>query len=147
MDFDRPIGGVPARELAAAYGTPLCVIDTGELELEIDRFVRAFVARGIAVGYASKAFLCTAMAELLAATPLRLDVCSIGELITGERGGFPAGRIYFHGVAKTDRELQAIADGRVAFGVLDNVEEIERLAPIAERAKRPVDVMLRGSCD
>jgi diaminopimelate decarboxylase len=140
--LDGEIGGVPARELIAAYGTPLVVIDTGELELEIDRFVRAFVSRGITVGYAGKAFLITAMAELLAATPLRLDVCSLGELITGERGGYPAGRIYFHGVAKTDAELQAIAGGRVAFGVIDNAEEIERLAKIAD-ASAPVNVMLR----
>jgi len=136
------IGGVPARELAAAYGTPLVVIDTGELELEIDRFVRAFVARSIAVGYAGKALLVTALAELLAATPLRLDVCSLGELITGDRGGYPAGRMYFHGVAKTDAELQAIVDGRVAFGVIDNAEEMERLASLAS-AQTPVDVMLR----
>jgi diaminopimelate decarboxylase len=133
---------VPARELAAEYGTPLVVIDIDEFELEIDRFVRAFVARGIAVGYAGKAFLVTALAELLAATPLRLDVCSLGELITGERGGFPSGRIYFHGVAKTDAELAAIAGGRVAFGVLDNAEEIERLAELA-RPDAPANVMLR----
>ncbi len=140
--IDGAIGGIPARELVAAYGTPLAVIDTGELDLEIDRFVRAFVSRGIAVGYAGKAFLVTALAELLAATPLRLDVCSLGELITGERGGFPAGRIYFHGVAKSDAELTAIASGRVAFGVIDNAEEIERLANIA-RGGAPVNVMLR----
>jgi diaminopimelate decarboxylase len=140
--IDESIGGVPAHELAAAYGTPLAVIDIDELELEIDRFTRAFIARGIAVGYASKAFLVTALAELLAATPLRLDVCSLGELITGERGGYPTGRIYFHGVAKSDAELQAIADGRVAFGVIDNAEEIERLAARAH-AGAPVDVMLR----
>jgi diaminopimelate decarboxylase len=136
------IGGVPARELAAEYGTPLVLIDVDELDLEIDRFARAFVARGIAVGYAGKAFLVTALAELLAATPLRLDVCSLGELITGERGGFPSGRIYFHGVAKTDAELAAIASGRVAFGVLDNAEEIERLAECAT-ADAPTNVMLR----
>ncbi len=140
--IDGAIGGVPARELAATYGTPLVVIDTGEVELEIDRFERAFVTRGITVAYAGKAFLVTAFAELLAATPLRLDVCSLGELITGERGGFPAARMYFHGVAKTDAELQAIASGRVAFGVIDNAEEIERLAQLG-RADAPVAVMLR----
>jgi diaminopimelate decarboxylase len=142
LTIDGEIGGVPARELVATYGTPLTVIDTGELELEIERLNRAFIARGIAVGYAGKAFLITAMAELLAATPLRLEVCSLGELITGERGGYPAARIYFHGVAKTDDELRAIAAGRVAFGVIDNAEEIERLAAIAT-LDAPVNVMLR----
>jgi diaminopimelate decarboxylase len=142
LPYDGAIGGVPATELVAAYGTPLVVIDTGELDLEIDRFVRAFAARGIAIGYAGKALLVTALAELLAATPLWLDVCSLGELVTGERGGFPAARMYFHGVAKTGEELQAIADGRVAFGVIDNAEEIERLAGIVP-AGATVDVMLR----
>lgn len=140
--IDESLGGVPATELAAAYGTPLAVLDTGEVELEIDRFVRAFGSRDIAVAYAGKAFLVTAFAELLAATPLWLDVCSLGELITAERGGFPAARIYFHGAAKTHDELHAIVSRRVAFGVIDSAEEIERLAALAT-ADAPVDVMLR----
>jgi diaminopimelate decarboxylase len=139
---DKPLGGVSARELADAYGTPLFVIDLDELDLEIDRFVRACAPHGIAVGYAGKAFLCGALAEHLAATPLRLDVCSLGELVTAERGGFPAGRMYFHGCGKTDDELRAIADRRVAFAVVDNHEELERLAALASQAA-PVDVMLR----
>lgn len=132
---------MPATELAAAYGTPLFVVDLDEIDLEIERFVRAFAARGITVGYAAKAFLCVAFAELLAATPLRLDVCSLGELLTAERGGFPAGRIYLHGAAKTDGELAAAVEGRVAFDVIDNREEMERLAALARGAR--VDVMLR----
>jgi diaminopimelate decarboxylase len=142
LAVDRALGGVPARELAAAYGTPLFVIDLGRLDLEIDRFVRACAPRGIAVGYAGKAFLCTAFAEHLAATPLRLDVCSLGELLTAERGGFPAGRMYFHGCGKTDEELATVVDRRVAFDVIDNREELERLAALAS-ASEPVEVMLR----
>jgi diaminopimelate decarboxylase len=140
--LDKQLGGVSARELADAYGTPLFVIDLDELDLEIDRFVRACTPHGIAIGYAGKAFLCGALAEHLAATPLRLDVCSLGELVTAERGGFPAGRMYFHGVGKSDDELRAIVDRRVAFGVIDNHEELERLAPLASQ-NDPVDVMLR----
>jgi diaminopimelate decarboxylase len=148
IDTSRPgayhatFGGVPAAELIDVYGTPLIVIDVDALELEIDRISRAFVERGITVAYAAKAFFVTALAELLAATRLHVDVCSLGELTTAERGGFPAQRLYFHGVAKTDDELRAIADGRVAFGVIDGEEEIERLAAIASVA-HPVDVMLR----
>jgi diaminopimelate decarboxylase len=135
-------GGVPTAELIATYETPLVVVDLDEFELEVERFTRAFEARGITVGYAAKAFLVTALAELLAATPLFLDVCSLGELLTAERGGFPARRLYMHGVAKTDAELHAIAEGRVAFGVIDGAEEVERLAALATPAA-PVDVMLR----
>lgn len=136
------MGGIPASELAACYGTPLFVLDLDELELEIERFVSAFGRRGITVGYAGKAFLCAALAELLAATPLRLDVCSLGELVTAERGGFPAGRIYFHGAAKTDAELDAIVERRAAFDVIDGAEELERLAAQAHSGD-PVEVMVR----
>lgn len=140
--LDEKIGGVPSSELAAAYGTPLHLIDTDEFALEIDRFERAFGAREIAVGYAAKAFLCIGLAELIAQTRLRLDVCSLGELLTAERGGVPAQRLYFHGCGKTDSELAAVVDGRVAFDVIDNVEELQRLAELAASAP-PVDVMLR----
>lgn len=139
---DLAIGGVPVSELAATYGTPLHLIDLDELELEIDRFARSFGARGITVGYAGKAFLCIALAEHLAATALRLDVCSLGELLTAERGGMPRERLYFHGCGKTYEELRAIADGRVAFNVIDNCEELEALAAIAAGGAS-VDVMLR----
>jgi diaminopimelate decarboxylase len=139
---DKALGGVPARELAEAYGTPLFVVDLDALDLEIHRFTEACAPHGIGVGYAGKAFLCAALAEHLAATPLRLDVCSIGELVTAERGGFPAGRMYFHGCGKTDEELQAIVDRRVAFDVIDNSEELERLAALAS-PRQPVEVMLR----
>jgi diaminopimelate decarboxylase len=140
--IDTPIAGVPASELAAEYGTPLVVYDLDEIELAVDALTRAFIARGITVAYAAKAFLCTALVEVLAATPLWLDVCSLGELRTAERGGFPAGRIYFHGCGKTDEELHAIAAGRVAFAVVDNREELERLAAIA-RPETPCEIALR----
>ena len=139
---DRTIAGIPARELAAQYGTPLFLIDLDVLDLEIDRFTRACAPHDIALAYAGKAFLCSALAEHFAATPLRLDVCSLGELVTAERGGFPAGRMYFHGCGKTDAELRAIVEGRVAFDVIDNFEELERLTAIAQGGE-PVDVMLR----
>lgn len=142
LAVDKTIAGIPARELAETYGTPLFVIDLDELDLEIDRFVSACAPRGITVGYAAKALLVTALAEHLAATPLRLDVCSLGELVTAERGGFPAGRLYFHGCGKSDEELRAIVERRVAFDVIDNDEELERLAALAS-PDAPVDVMVR----
>ena len=142
LAVDKRIGGIPARELAEAYGTPLFVIDLDELDLEIDRFMTACAPHGIAVGYAGKAFLCAGLAEHLAATPLRLDVCSLGELVTAEAGGFPANRMYFHGCGKTGDELRAIVERRVAFNVIDNREELERVAALASPSA-PLEVMLR----
>ena len=50
--------------------------------------------------------------------------------------------MYFHGCGKTADELRAIVDRRVAFDVIDNREELERLAALASPGD-PVDVMLR----
>ncbi len=133
---DGAIGGVPAAELAEAYGTPLFLLDLDRLDLEIARFAAACAPHGIAVGYAAKALLVTALAEHLAATSLRLDVCSLGELVTAERGGFPAGRLYFHGCGKTDAELRA---DRRAAGRLrrDRQPRGARAAGRAGRGRRP----------
>ncbi len=50
--------------------------------------------------------------------------------------------MYFHGCGKTDAELRAIVERRVAFDVIDNREELERLAALASPGD-PVEVMLR----
>ena len=94
------------------------------------------------VSYAGKALLLVALARRLAASPLGLDVCSLGELLTAERANFPAARLVMHGCAKTDAELAAVASGRVGRIVIDNAGEIARLAAVA-RASEPVSVLLR----
>jgi diaminopimelate decarboxylase len=136
------LGGSSAEVLAQTYGTPLLVIDTDVLDASIARFAALGTELGIDVAYAGKALLIVALARRLAATPLALDVCSLGELLTAERAGFPAARIVMHGCGKTDDELAAAVAGRVGRLVIDNREELERLARIA-RAERPLAVLLR----
>ena len=101
------IGGVAACELADAYGTPLLVIDTDVLDANIARFERARTELGIDVAYAGKALLFVALARRMASGSLDLDVCSLGELLTAERAGFPAHRLVMHGCGKTPHELRA----------------------------------------
>ncbi len=136
------LGGIPAETLATHYGTPLLVIDTDVLDGAVARFAALGAELGIDVAYAGKALLVVALARRLAGTALRLDVCSLGELLTAERAGFPAARLVMHGCAKTDDELRAVANGRATRIVIDNREEIARLATLAD-AQRPVHVLLR----
>ncbi len=136
------LGGVAAETLAQTYGTPLLVIDTGVFDAAVARFAALGDELGIDVAYAGKALLIVALARRLAAAPLALDVCSLGELLTAERAGFPAARIVMHGCGKTDEELAAAVAGRVGRLVVDNHEELERLAPIA-RSAAPLPILLR----
>jgi diaminopimelate decarboxylase len=136
------LGGVSATELAAAYGTPLLVLDTEILDANLERFARAGTRLGIDICYAGKALLFVALARRIAAAGLGIDVCSLGELLTAERAGVAAARLVMHGCGKTDVELDAIADGRVGRVVIDNEHELAALAARA-RAERPVEVLLR----
>ncbi len=135
------IGGVRAQDLAAAYGTPLLVLDYDVLDAAIAAFVDACAPHAMEVAYAGKALLLVALARHLKHTPLQLDVCSLGELAAAERAAFPADRISMHGCGKIDEELDAAVAGRVGRIIVDNVNELERLA--LHKSANPIAVLLR----
>ncbi|MBV8363309.1 MAG: diaminopimelate decarboxylase [Candidatus Eremiobacteraeota bacterium] len=138
----RLLGGVSVNELVARYGTPLLVIDGAVLAASIEAFTSVAGRAEIEVSYAGKALLLVGLAQLLQRTRLRLEVCSLGELATAERAGFPSERMDLHGCGKTDEELMAAADHRVARTIVDNVPELKRLASLAKAAS-PIRVLLR----
>ena len=70
------IGGCSVSELAATYGTPLFVYDEDHLRARCREAVQAFGRRNVV--YASKAFLCKAMALLAYEEGLLLDVATGG---------------------------------------------------------------------
>jgi len=136
------IADVSVDELAQIYGTPLVVFDASTFERTLERFHRAAEPHGISIAYAAKAFLFVKLVQRIARHAwLKLDVCSIGEIATAVRGGLDAARMYLHGCGKSDAELDAAIDGRVAFIVVDGIDELQTLL---ERAKgRSVPIGLR----
>jgi diaminopimelate decarboxylase len=135
------IGGVRAGDLASAQGTPALFLDLAVLDASVRELLDACAPHGVGISYAAKALLVVAFARRLRAFPIGIDVASIGELVTAERGGITSNRITFHGAGKSDEELDAALDGRCARIVVDGIEELERLAA---RAKgRKADVLLR----
>ena len=146
--FDRTL--VPAallaldlEALAEQFGTPLFVYDEDELRRRCREYAAHFGAANVA--YAGKAFLCSAMARLVADEGLGLDVATGGELHVALRAGFPAGRITFHGNNKSDAELAAAVDADVGRIVADSSDELDRLERVAaERTGgRELDVLVR----
>jgi len=127
------VGGVCVNELAKAYGTPALVLDGHVLDATVSEFIEAALQHDIDVAYAGKALLLIELVRLLAQTPLQLDVCSLGELISAERGGMPAHRMTLHGCGKSEDELAAAASGRVGRTVVDNLEELAALAATGAR--------------
>jgi diaminopimelate decarboxylase len=132
------IGGCDTLELAREFGTPAYVVAEDDVRARARAFVEAFRARADAfdVLFASKAFPCTAVYRLLAEEGIGCDVASGGELALALRGGFDPARIYLHGNAKSDAEIeQALATG-VGHIVIDNVDEIDRLDRLVGEGRR-----------
>ena len=129
------VGGCDVIELADRYGTPLFVYD--ELHLR-ERAREAVDAFGDGATYASKAFLCRAMARLVAEEGLGIDVATGGELHVALSAGTPAERITLHGNNKAVEELARALEVGVGRIVVDSFEEIDRIeALVASGASRP----------
>lgn len=133
------LGGCDVLEIVEAFGTPVFIYDEAHLRARCAEAVRAF---GDGVAYATKAFLCTAMAKLAVEEGMCLDVATGGELHTALTAGVPGERIVLHGNNKSDAELHAAFAAGVRRIVVDSESEIDRLERIVEGDRR-VPVLLR----
>ncbi len=120
----------------------MLVIDLNVVDAAIDRFRRAAPPDELEISYAAKAFLTVGFARHLAVGGIGLDVCSLGELLTAERAGYPKQRLTFHGAGKTADELAAVASGRVGTVVVDGIEELRALARLVS-SDHTIDIVLR----
>lgn len=134
------IGGCDVTELAETYGTPLFVYDEQQLR---DRCREAVAAFGDGVAYATKAFLCRAMARLAHEEGMHLDVASGGELAIALAADVPAERLILHGNNKNDDELVLAREAGVGRIVVDSFDELDRLDRLYAVDGRVPKVLLR----
>ena len=123
------IGGVDVVELANALGTPLFVYDEEHLRSRCREAVEAW---GEGVAYATKAFLCKAMARLAHEEGMCLDVSTAGEMHVALAAGVPPERLVLHGNNKSDDELSAALAAGVGRIVVDSFDEIDRLGRLTD---------------
>jgi diaminopimelate decarboxylase len=121
------VGGVDLVSLADEWGTPLFVYDEAHLRT---RCREAVTAWGEGVAYATKAFLCSAMARLAHEEGMWLDVSTGGELHVALSAGVPAHRLVLHGNNKSADELGRALEAGVGRIVVDSFDEIERLSTL-----------------
>ncbi len=137
------IGGCTVNELVQQYGSPLYILDESSLRTACQQYRDAwkqYYAGESLVIYASKAWNCLAICNIVTNEGLGIDVVSAGELLTAVKAGAQPQHIYFHGNNKSVTELKlAIEQG--CNIVVDNWLEIETLNTLA--SSKPVPVMLR----
>ncbi|MBI2918560.1 MAG: diaminopimelate decarboxylase [Chloroflexi bacterium] len=141
------IGGCDTVELAQRFGTPLYIFDEATLREQCRSFIGEFQRhhQDAQVLYASKAFICKALARVFGEEGLGLDAVSAGEVAIARSAGFPMERVYFHGNNKLREELELALDWGVGRVVVDNEHELGLLESVAQGRGRRQAILLRIS--
>jgi diaminopimelate decarboxylase len=143
---DASIGGVSVAALAKTYGTPLYVIDGETLRhacREYQETLTQHYTAGHQVVLACKSNFNLGLAKLIASEGLGCDVVSAGELMTAIQAGISGDKIVFNGNLKSEEEIALAIDHKVSRIILDNFDEIERVAKIAKSKGVKVNVLAR----
>jgi diaminopimelate decarboxylase len=124
------IGAIDVLDLADEFGTPLFVYDEDDIR---DRARAAVAAFGDGVAYASKAFLCKAMARLAYDEGMCIDVSTAGEMHVALAAGVPPARLVLHGNNKSEDELARAIDVGIGRIVVDSNDEMDRIGDLLKQ--------------
>jgi diaminopimelate decarboxylase len=139
--------GVSLEDAAAAHGTPLYLYSRAAVEAAYHAYDRAFAAVPHRICYALKANASGAILRVLAKLGAGADIVSGMEMQAALRAGFPAERIVFAGVGKTDAELQLGIEQGVFLINAESEAEIARIGAAASARGKTVRVALRVNPD
>ena len=138
------VGGCDVVSLVEEFGSPLYILDEFTLRTACQQYQNSFKKYydgEFLVIYASKAWNCLAVCNIINSEGLGIDVVSGGELYTARQAGINPSQIYFHGNNKSAEELKlGVTEGCTI--VVDNWWELQLLESIAT-VEQPVRIMLR----
>jgi diaminopimelate decarboxylase len=139
------IGGNDVLKLKEKYGTPLYIVDISTIKNQCKSYRENFTFSDLDVEiiYAAKAFICTAMCQLMDKEGLGLDVSTGGELFIALNSDFPANRMYFHGNNKSEEEIRYGLESKVGYFMVDNFKELETLGKLCEASNIRQKIMFR----
>ncbi|MBI5871256.1 MAG: diaminopimelate decarboxylase [Actinobacteria bacterium] len=139
------VAGCDLMELAAEFGTPLIVYDEDQIRDRFRQYKQAFSARtdDFDIIYASKAFTCIAMCQLIVQEGISLDVASGGELYTALKAWVPPENIYLHGNANSRDEIERAVRNEVGHVIVDSLDELRALDETALAQGKTQKIMLR----
>lgn len=140
------VDGVKVTDIADEYGTPCYIMSENTIRENCRKYKNAiekyYGGNGLPL-FASKAFSCTEIYRIVASEGLGTDVVSGGELYTALKAGFDPKKIYFHGNAKTEKELLMAIESEVGHIVVDNIEELMLLDRLAGEKGKIANISFR----
>ncbi|WP_407148913.1 diaminopimelate decarboxylase [Bradyrhizobium sp. ORS 86] len=134
-------------ELAEAIGTPFYCYSTATLERHYRVFSEAFAGEKSLVCYAMKANSNQSVLRTLARLGAGADVVSGGELKRALAAGFPASKILFSGVGKTEAELRAALAADILCINIESEPELELLSRLAVEMGKTARISVRVNPD
>lgn len=140
-DGNLSIGGVEVRDMASQFNTPLFIYDESHLRARCREAVAAFGPDSVI--YATKAFLCKAMAKLAHEEGVLLDVATGGEFHVALSAGVPGSRCVMHGNNKSVDELRMAITNNIRHIVVDSFDELDRLESLHAEGLPAPRVQLR----
>ncbi len=139
--------GVPVKDLAAKYSTPLYVYSYNTFIGHYLKLKRAFAAVKPLICYSVKANSNQAVLKALVDKGAGLDIVSGGELFRALKAGCDPGKIVYASVGKTDSEIEEAISRDILFFNAESLPELENINRIAGRLGKTVSVAIRINPD
>ena len=143
LPFEK-ISGVPVRELAKRFGSPLWVVSEDNLREKFRDMTRAFSTRypKVAIAYSYKTNYLSGICALFTQEGAWAEVVSGFEYDIAKRLDVAGNHIVFNGPYKTKQELRrAVEQG--SFINIDSPQEIDQLEQLAEEINVEVKLGIR----
>jgi len=140
-------GGVRLSEVAGAVGTPTYIYNAEVIRRQYLRLNHALERVPHRICFAVKANSNLAVLRLFRDLGAGADIVSGGELRRALAAGFPADRVVFSGVGKSQEELELALSTGVGHIHLESADELTKLSALADRMDRRVTVGIRVNPD
>ncbi len=141
------LGGVPLAAIAAEVGTPVYVYNAEAIRERYRSLDRALAGVPHRICYAVKANSTLAVLRVLCDLGAGADIVSAGEMSRALAAGFSPDRIVFSGVGKARAELRQAVRAGVGHLNVESLEELRRLAAVADEERADVAVGIRVNPD
>lgn len=146
LEPEYTIGGVNISYLGDKYGTPLYIIDKETLITQAQKYINAwkkFYRNSYKILFAVKALPILEVIRIFSNLGLGTLVSTGGELYLSRAAGVSSEKIYFHGNAKSLREIEYAIDENIGGIIIDNFDEYEKIKYILSKKETKVDVLVR----
>lgn len=136
------IGGIPVRELAEKYGTPLFAYQPDVMDRKLAA-LRAALPGQFSICYSAKANPNPTVVRHFLSRGCRLEIASGGEFFLGLHAGCDPDRMLFAGPGKTPRELELVLSHGIGEMHVESLTELERIRAICSRLGTRARVAVR----